>query len=407
MKKRTIAGFLMIALVFMMASGCYSNPATPSTPAPTGGSTTGPSGSPAVPGGTAAPANAKKAIEPYTGEDIFEAIEHMRTQCPDAKAIRYVNSTSTAAFKSLGGAIPMMVFHLAKELPIRTEGRYRIDLYPDGQLASGATEAIAGVQNGAFEMNSLVAGNWGEYTDAFAEVNVPFLIKSYEISEKLLLDEGLQEEMFKRAEQDVNGIKFIGINTLGFRQITNSKREIKTPADVKGLKLRVMTDPIQVATFEALGASVVSLAYSELFTAMQQGVVDGEENPAYNIYNDKFYEVQDYMSKTNHIYSPSCQYINKAFFEAMSPADQKALEEIVSEGQRLGLKRISELEDYYYDVCIEAGMQVTDLSEAELQPFQDILVKTVYPKSKDIMGQERWDRLMAKVEQVEKDLGLR
>jgi len=393
MKKQSIIRVLSLALILSLAvTGCYGG-TSPSTPGGQSGSSAGTS---APPAGTA-------DMEVYTGEDVFEALEWSRDYAPNATVIRFAENTPTASFQSVGGAIPVMVLTLAKELPVLTEGRYRIELFPDGTLASSTTEFIGGVQSGAFEIASIVAGSWGEYTDAFAEVNIPFLIKSYDAAEKLLLDHGLQEKMFEKAEQDV-GVKFLAVNTIGIRQLTNSKRPVKTPDDIRGLKLRVMSDPIQVATFEALGASVVSIAYSELFTSLQQGVVDGQENPPYNIFNDKLFEVQPYMTMTNHLYSPSPMFINMSFWNNMSAEDQTTLKDLCMKGQELGLQKIASLEEYYNEQCEAAGMEITYLTPEEIQPFQDLLVAEVYPQSAELMGQERWDALMEMIEAVDKEL---
>lgn len=341
----------------------------------------------------------------YEGEDVFEALDWSREYAPDARVIRWAENTPTQSFSTLGGCIPVMALILAKELPVLTEGRYRLELFPDGTLASSTTDFVGGVQSGSFELASVVAGSWGEYTDAFSEVNIPFLIKSYEVADKLLLEQGLQDKMFAQAEQDV-GVKFLANNTIGIRQLTNSKREIKSPSDVKGLKLRVMSDPIQVAAFEALGASVQSIAYSELFTSLQQGVVDGQENPPYNIFNDKLFEVQPYMTLTNHLYSPSPMFINMDFWNSMSAEDQKILQDLCLKGQKEGMEKIESLEEYYIEACTEAGMKITVLSPEEIQEFQDLMSKEVYPLGQEMMGQERWDALMEMIETVDSELGI-
>lgn len=331
------------------------------------------------------------AYEEFTGDNALDAAEWAQKNFPDATPIRYANNTSTAAYQSNGGAIPAVCLYLAKELPVRTEGRYRLEIYPDGILASGVDDVIAGLLEGTFEMNSLTAGNWASYTNAFAEVNVPFLFTSYKQADAVL-QAGLLEDMYARAEEDINGVLFRGINSLGFRQLTNNSRPIDSPDDVKGLKLRTLSDSIQIAAWEALGASVVTLPYSELYSGLQQGVVDGEENPAQNLWNDKLYEVQKYCTMTNHLYSTSCQVISESFYNSMSPEDQQILEELVAEAEQIGLARIMELDDSFLKNCEEAGMEVTYLDDNQAQAFKDAM-ESVYDTCIATMGQERWDKL--------------
>lgn len=185
---------------------------------------------------------------------------------------------------------------------------------------------------------------------------------------------------------------FRGINSLGFRQLTNNSKPIDSPDDVKGLKLRTLSDSIQIAAWEALGASVVTLPYSELYSGLQQGIVDGEENPAQNLWNDKLYEVQKYCTVTNHLYSTSCQVISESFYNSMSAEDQQILEELLVEAEQVGLARIMEMDDSFLKNCEDAGMEVTYLTDEEAQAFKDAM-GSVYDTCIKTMGQARWDKL--------------
>ena len=359
-----------------------------------GGNSSSDSSTPAASGSDSS--SGELTYEEFTGENVFDAVEWAQKNFPDATPIRYANNTSNAAYQSNGGAIPAVCFYLAKELPIRTEGRYRLEVYPDGILASGVDDVIAGLLEGTFEMNSLTAGNWASYTDAFAEVNVPFLFTSYEQADAVL-KAGLLDDMYAKAEADIDGVLFRGINSLGFRQLTNNARPVVSPADVSGLKLRTLSDTIQIAAWEALGASVVTLPYSELYSGLQQGIVDGEENPAQNLWNDKLYEVQKYCTVTNHLYSTSCQVISKSFYDSMSAEDQQILEDLIAEAEDIGLQRIMELDDGFLTNCENSGMEVTRLTDEQAQAFKDAM-SSVYDTCIQTMGQERWDKLQSYLE---------
>lgn len=337
----------------------------------------------------------------YSGDNAFEACEWAADKYPDAKVIRYTNNTSTGTFESNGGAIPAMVLYLAVNVPIQTEGRYRIELYADGTLAKTVDDIVSGLKSGAFEMNCLSVANFGSYTNAFAEMNVPFLFTD-EAQVESILKNGLQDDMCARAEADIEGVLFKGIAPFGFRQMTNNKHEIKGPSDLGGLKMRILTDPLQVAAFEAMGAAVTNVTYSELYTALQQGVVDGEENPFQNLYVDKLCEVQKYCTVTNHLYQMSAQVISESFWNSLSAEDQEIFTRLIEESQEAGFTRVAELVEFYMDECKKSGMEIRELSEAEAAEFKKVMEESVHAKAIESMGQERWDKLNSYLEAASK-----
>ena len=328
----------------------------------------------------------------YTGISAIEACEWAADKYPDAKVIRYTNNTSSNTFDTNGGAIPAMVLHLAKELPLRTDGRYRLELYADGTLAKTVDDIVSGLKSGAFEMNCLSIGNFGDYTNAFSEMNIPFFFSNEE-QVRGILEAGLTQDMCSRAESDIEGVIFKGIAPFGFRQMTNNKKEIVAPSDLKGLKMRILTDPLQVAAFETMGASVTNVTYSELYTALQQGVVDGEENPYQNLYVDKLCEVQKYCTETNHLFQMSVQVISKNFWDGLTPEDQEIFETLIAEAEEKGYERVNELNQFYKDECEKTGMQVRILTDEELAAFNTMMEESVHEKAVAIMGQDRWDKL--------------
>ncbi|MCD8250200.1 MAG: TRAP transporter substrate-binding protein [Lachnospiraceae bacterium] len=333
----------------------------------------------------------------YTGIDALEACDWAAEKYPDATVVRYTNNTSTGTFETNGGSIPAIVLYLAVNLPIETEGRYRLELYADGTLAKTADDIVSGLKSGAFEMNCLSTANFSSYTDAFSEMNVPFVFSDEE-EVKSILDAGLKDEMCARAEEDIEGVLFKGIATFGFREMTNNKHEITSPEDLEGLKMRVLTDPLIVSAFEAMGASVTNVTYSELYTSLQQGVVDGEENPFQNLVVDKLMEVQDYCTVTDHLYQMSAQVISESFWESLSEEDQEIFERLIEEAEEAGYERMTELQDYYQEECEASGMQITYLTDEQREAFVTLMEKEVYDSEAETMGQDRWDALMDYVE---------
>lgn len=156
-------------------------------------------------------------------------------------------------------------------------GSISIDLFPDSQLASGTDAIVNGITSGAFEVAHFTTSNWGEYSNAFAELNVPYLFSNYDDVAKVL-EGDIGQQMKDRLEQDVNGVKPLAYIYIGFRNVTASK-PVQTVADMKGLKIRTMNDKLQIAAMEAMGCAVTSVPISELYSALQTKMVDAEENP--------------------------------------------------------------------------------------------------------------------------------
>lgn len=362
MKKRIVSATVAAAMMLTLFTGCGGD-----TTQNSGTSQTGNSGAPKV-------------------------------DTSNATVIRLATTSPTSAYDDVSSGTAAVDRYFIENLPERTNGRYVIEYFPDGQLASSTTDIINGVKSGAFQMSTLSVANWGEYTDAFAETNVPFLFDSFETAASVL-NSGLAEQMMSQAEKDV-GVKCLLMPTIGFRQITTKNTPIHVASDLKGIKLRVQSDPIQIASFEELGVSVTNVSYNELFSAMQQGLCDGQENPPTNIFNKKFYEVQKYLTRTNHSYSVSCFFINQEFWDSLPEEDQQIFMEIAKEAEEYSRERVIELDDYFYEQLEANGMEIIDPTEEELKTFSDAMVEKVWPMCIEVMGQERWDNLMRLVDEA-------
>ena len=151
-------------------------------------------------------------------------------------------------------------------------GTIQIDLYPDSQLASGTDAIVNGIQTGAFEVAHFTTGNWASYSNAFAELNVPYLYTNYDEVHSIL-DGDIGQAMKDQLERDVSGIKPLAYISIGFRNVTASK-PIQTVADMQGLKIRTMDDALQIAAMEAMGCTVTSVNISELYSALQTKMID-------------------------------------------------------------------------------------------------------------------------------------
>ena len=165
----------------------------------------------------------------------------------------------------------------------------------------------------------------------------------------------------------------------GFRHVTNSKRPIETLEDFKGLKLRTMENELHIEAFQALGANPTPMSFGELFSGMQQGTVDGQENPYVTIALSKFNEVQDYISNTGHVYSPSILVVNKSFYEGLTEEQQQILQEAGVEAGNYQRKLNREANAKYLEELKEQGMKFTEITpenrEKMIQKVQPVIEK--------------------------------
>ncbi|MFR1052264.1 MAG: TRAP transporter substrate-binding protein [Oscillospiraceae bacterium] len=313
--------------------------------------------------------------------------------------IRIASSSPTVEFEGEGTtSLGISTNYFVNEISKRTDGRITAQVFPDGQIASSTQEYIGGLQNGAFDMGILNCGSWADYTPAFAGLNMPYLYRDYDEA-YAVLDSEVGQSWKEKAEADT-GCIILGYFDIGFRQLT-CNNEVHTPDDLKGVKIRTMPDPIQMACWEALGCAVTPVAYSELYTALQQKMVDAQENPPSNIVSSKVYELQNYMVITNHNFTATIPAASPIFWNKLSADDQQLIRDIMIEAQNKGREKTAELaEGFIKTVEDDAGTQIIRLTNDELKLFQD-KAKTVWPMVEKQMGADSYNAMISFVEDYE------
>ena len=207
----------------------------------------------------------------------------------------------------------------AKEVEKNTNGRYKIQAFYNASLGS-ERESIESVQLGTQELTFTSSGPVPNFVPETKILDIPFLFRDKPHA-RAVLDGPIGQEMLGKF--DSKGFKALAWGENGMRNVTNNKRVINTPEDLKGLKLRTMENPVHVAAYKGLGIVTTPMAMAEVFTALQQGTVDGQENPLSVIMAAKLDQVQKFVSLTGHVYSPAIFLMNKESFEKLAPADQK------------------------------------------------------------------------------------
>jgi tripartite ATP-independent transporter DctP family solute receptor len=226
----------------------------------------------------------------------------------------------------------------AKEVEKRTGGRYKIQNFYSGSLG-GERESIEAVQLGTQELTLTSTGPVPNFVPEAKILDIPFLFRD-KAHAYAVLDGPIGDEMLKLFEP--KGFKALAWAENGVRHMTNNKRAVNTPEDLKGLKMRTMENPIHIAAYKGFGIVPTPMAFPEVFTALQQGTVDGQENPLSVIMAAKFDQVQKHLTLTGHVYSPAVWLMNKAAFDKLSAADKQAFIEAAKEGTKANRARVAE-----------------------------------------------------------------
>jgi len=243
-------------------------------------------------------------------------------------------SISTAQNSHQGVAIDTF----AKEVAARTNGRYKVEAFYNGSLG-GERESIEAVQLGTQELAFSSTGPVPNFVPEAKILDVPFLFRD-KAHARAVLDGPIGQELLTKF--DAKGFKALAWAENGFRHMTNSKRDVKGPEDLKGLKMRTMENPVHIAAYKGLGIITTPMAFPEVFTALQQGTVDGQENPLPVIMSAKFSQVQKHLTLTGHVYSPCIFLMNKAAFDKLSAADKAAFLEAAKVAAKANRDRVDQ-----------------------------------------------------------------
>jgi tripartite ATP-independent transporter DctP family solute receptor len=276
----------------------------------------------------------------------------------------------------------------------RTNGQVKIVIYPANALGS-PPEQCEQVKLGAIDMNIPTQGQFEKYVRACMTAQIPFIFDSYEMAHKVL-DGPAFDWLAQLAEKE--GFIILSNWEWGFRNITNNKVAINKPEDVKGLKLRVPPEMHLQATMESLGAVVTKIAFPEVYMALAQNVVDGQENPLSTIYHQKFYEVQKHLALTQHTYSCMIHVVNPKKWAKLTPEQQKIVrEESKSAGQFMRQTVEGEEKDIIAKME-KSGIQVT---RPDIPAFR-AAVKPAVEKIVKYAGEKNAETFMKFVEDAKK-----
>jgi tripartite ATP-independent transporter DctP family solute receptor len=275
---------------------------------------------------------------------------------------------------------------LAREVEKRTGGRYKIQTFYSGSLG-GERESIEAVQLGTQELTFTSTGPVPNFVPEARILDIPFLFRD-KAHARAVLDGPIGQEMLTKFES--KGFKALAWGENGVRHMTNSRRAVNAPDDLKGLKMRTMENPVHVAAYKGFGIITTPMAFPEVFTALQQGTVDGQENPLSVIMAAKFDQVQKHLSLTGHVYSPAIFLMNKASFDKLSAADKQHFLDAAKEAVKANRARVDEDDSKGVAELRSKGMQV--IENVDKAKFQAALTP-VYADFEKQFGKANIDKI--------------
>ncbi|SDX55649.1 C4-dicarboxylate-binding protein DctP [Aidingimonas halophila] len=251
-----------------------------------------------------------------------------------------------------------------EEVEEKSDGRIEIDVLPAAQVG-GDVEIIEQIQMGLVDIGIPPTATLGNFEPRMQILDLPFLIDDYDTMVKVLDGEVGREILDTLNDDNMYGVNFWGA---GFRHMTNNIRPIQGPEDLEAIRMRTMQAPIIISTYENLDANATAMAFTEVYNGLQQGVVEGQENPLANIYTMRFHEVQDYLSLTNHAYHAYAAVINQDSWDSLPEDLQDVMLEAFDNGRDTSRELTLEDEDRIL-ADIEGEIEINEITSEAREAF--------------------------------------
>ncbi len=280
-----------------------------------------------------------------------------------------------------------------------TQGSLKVEIYPASQLGNAIT-VLEGLKLGSIEMGVVHDGPISPVFKPFMVYAIPYLFDDQAMAWSVV--DGPFGDELAEAMRKATGIRMFALADNGIRDFTNSKRVIKSPQDMEGLKIRVMPGPIWSKLVSSLGASPSPVPWPELPAALQQGVVDGQENGVTNILAASLYQYQKYITLDGHVYSWHAYLMNDRFYQGLTPAEQKVVKRGVEIAKVIHRGMTAAQDTNAPTILSEVGMQVTPLTPDEVAAFRKKAQPEVVGWVKEQIGSEWVDKLFVAIEDYRK-----
>ena len=318
------------------------------------------------------------------------------------KTMRLSHLNPDNPFDSASGAMVAVFKNLVET---GTNGSVKVQLFANGQLGKD-NEVIQQVRDGIVESTISSSGGVAQHYKMVGVFDLPFAFPNITVANRVI---DIDSDFGKKLTADIaakTGLKTIGmLDSGGYFEISNSKRPIKTLADMQGLRIRTMTLPTHEAIIKSLGGVPTALPWAEVYTALQTGVADGQMNPVPIIAFAKFDEVQKYLSITNHVLTPYFWFINAKFYASLTPEERKVVDQSAETavGAGRGISRIIEASTEKGLPKLGKKMQINTIPAAEIQKFAAASQPAVRKIIEEQLGAEGVAMLNAMVAEIKKD----
>lgn len=274
-----------------------------------------------------------------------------------------------------------------------------VKVYPQGTFG-GSQEAVLALRNGEFQMFNQATNNFAVHAPSVNAFSIPYMIDSYEQAYRLV-DGPFGDVIRKKASQE-SGVRFMGIHRGGWRGIANSKRPIHKLEDMSGLKIRVPKSPTYIEMFKAWGVNPTPIGWNETFTALQQKVADGLDNPISVLGQFKFYEIQKYFTSCKYVPQMGVVIMNEKFYDGLSQEHKDAVEIALKETLGWLNRYVAWSTAKWAKICEQKGMVLYDLPDSE-EARWSAKAKSIWPKLYDLAGGKAWvDRFDRAVKRAKK-----
>jgi tripartite ATP-independent transporter DctP family solute receptor len=287
------------------------------------------------------------------------------------------------------------VREFARLVDQKSGGKIKVKGYFNAVLGADA-QAIQALRSGTLEMTAPSSSPLVGLVKEFGVLDFPFLLNTNEEADALLDGPFGEHLLSKLRDKDLVGLAFWDN---GFRNMTNSRRPITTAEDIKGVKLRVMQNPVYMETFSSLGANAVPMSFSEVFTALETKAIDGQENPFTTIVTAKLYEVQKYLTTSRHSYTPFVVLVSRKTWDGMSKQEQDILKTSAREAATVQRRINRKLDAEKLEQLKKVGMQVVDFSPAERSKLQ-AMTRPVHERFSKELGRDTLDLLQSEMTRI-------
>ena len=307
-------------------------------------------------------------------------------------------SLVAAAFLGVSGQVAAATFKMAigdaqggtqwelatafkKALESKTDRKTKVSLFPNGQLGS-EEDTVNNAAIGTLDLSLLAVNNLAPFSPTLGVLTLPYVVRTADEA-RTLVESDIGKELVENTVRDAN-VRIIGWAFSGFRVLTNSKKAVTSLDDLKGMVIRVPKNQVMIETYKSWGINPSPLAWSETFTALQQRVVDGQDNPYITVAAMKFNEVQNHITPIHYLFSLEPLIISESLFKRQKPAVRQAILETGQEATAHSFQYLKDTEDKVKAELEAKGMKITPL--ADEQPWIDVATSKVWPKFYDAVG---------------------